>query len=339
METDICPICSLKCKKNDVGDGKYIYCESGHKFTVHDSVDSGSALEVVRRYNLICEILLRTPYKIIADKKCKWKFFYSELEIGNDIQDSTKINLANNMQNYPFNFENKIDRILLNLACIYHNPQDNFIEEEKNARILFCNSTTPDEMRSEARAVLHLIEELGYIKHDKEKNRYSIAAAGWSRVSYLYDKEQAMNKGFIAMKFCIKTQSIREAFRKAICECHYEEIIIDEKEHNNQIVPEIFADISKSKFIVVDVTFPNYGAYYEAGYAQGLGKQVIVCCKKDVFEDIHKEKRPHFDISQKSMIVWDTEEELVKKLVRRIDATVGINSVKCKDNIDFSLEN
>jgi len=35
----------------------------------------------------------------------------------------------------------------------------------------------------------------------------------------------------------------------------------------------------------MDVSFPNYGAYYEAGYAIGKGKQVIICCSAERFKD------------------------------------------------------
>lgn len=130
-------------------------------------------------------------------------------------------------------------------------------------------------------------------------------------------------QGFIAMKFGEETKKIRQAFKEAVKSCNYKVAIIDEKEHNNQIVPEIFSEIRNSKFVVVDVTYPNYGAYYEAGYAQGLDKEVIVCCRKNVFGN--SQQNPHFDISQKSMIIWNDEKELVEKLVRRIDATVGKN--------------
>lgn len=73
------------------------------------------------------------------------------------------------------------------------------------------------------------------------------------------------------MQFGDKTETIRQAFKEAISECRYVPRVIDEKEHNHQIVPEILYEISKSKFVVVDITFPNYGAYYEAGYAEALG--------------------------------------------------------------------
>ena len=60
--------------------------------------------------------------------------------------------------------------------------------------------------------------------------------------------------------------------------------------------------------------------------AEALGKQVIVCCKKDVFDD--PEGQPHFDIAQKSMIVWSDEEDLVGRLKKRIEATVGNRNVR-----------
>ncbi len=85
-------------------------------------------------------------------------------------------------------------------------------------------------------------------------------------------------------------------------------------------MPEIFHEIKASKFVVVDITKPNYGAYYEAGYAQALNKEVIVCCKKEVFDNA--QTKPHFDIAQKSMIIWEDEKDLLFRLERRIRATV-----------------
>ena len=141
-----------------------------------------------------------------------------------------------------------------------------------------------------------------------------------AKVDELQREERIVNQGFIAMSFKDETKPIREAFRKAMTESGYSVAIIDEKEHNNQIVPEIFYEIERSKFVVVDITYPNYGAYYEAGYAQALGKQVIICCRETEFKS--DTSRPHFDISQKSMVVWKDESDLVARLKRRIEATV-----------------
>lgn len=44
-------------------------------------------------------------------------------------------------------------------------------------------------------------------------------------------------------------------------------LAFSDKEHNNQIVPEIFYEIDHSQFLVVDIIYPNNDAYFEAGYA------------------------------------------------------------------------
>ena len=136
------------------------------------------------------------------------------------------------------------------------------------------------------------------------------------------EKAESNNQGFIAMSFRNETKTISESFKNAISRCGYIPRRIDEKEHNNQIVPEILFEISRSKFVVVDVTYPNYGAYYEAGYAEALGKEVIICCRDKEFNG---DSRPHFDIAQKSTIVWKDEDDLENRLYRRIEATVGLN--------------
>jgi hypothetical protein len=94
------------------------------------------------------------------------------------------------------------------------------------------------------------------------------------------------------------------------------------KEHNNQIVPEILSEITKAQFLVVEISDPNYGAYYEAGIGVGKGKSVIFCCCRDHFDSSEKSERPHFDVAQQSTIVWNDYDDLKSKLTKRILATI-----------------
>src|SRR3546814_13013794 len=45
--------------------------------------------------------------------------------------------------------------------------------------------------------------------------------------------------------------------------------------------------IRDAAFILVDLTHDNAGAYWQEGYAEGLGKQVIYLCERGKF-DTHK---------------------------------------------------
>ena len=60
-------------------------------------------------------------------------------------------------------------------------------------------------------------------------------------------------------------------------------------ETNDFITPELLKYIRDSKFVVVDLTHKNNGAYLEEEYALGVGKPVIQLCQKD--QRLHFEHR------------------------------------------------
>ena len=42
-------------------------------------------------------------------------------------------------------------------------------------------------------------------------------------------------------------------------------------------------EIQSARFLIADLTHENRGAFWEAGYAEGLGKPVIYTCEESVF--------------------------------------------------------
>ncbi len=322
-----CPLCgSAECSItrsawDQDGSGlcsNKIDCKHGYSFIVHDDVNHGNKEDVKKRYNIIYSILLKSSVKKVQGFEFPFKFFYEECSVGKPISEFDKINLASNMRDYPSNIIKRIESTLVNLSRKYPFVGQTIVNFSKDARLFFCES---DNLQEEIEGICSFLKELGYIE-EKEIGVFIISANGWKKIGDLLEKENEIHQGFIAMSFASEARSIGEVFQEAIKESGYVPQRIDQKEHNNQIVPEIFYEISRSTFLVVDVTYPNYGAYYEAGYGEALKKQVIVCCRKDKFEGKDK---PHFDIAQKSTIVWETEDELKQKLMKRIEATVGLN--------------
>lgn len=129
--------------------------------------------------------------------------------------------------------------------------------------------------------------------------------------------KEKSNSVFIAMSFGENMYDARKVIQNIVEKCGYNPIIIDMKEHNNQIVPEIFLEIKRSKFVIADLTEQKNGVYYEAGYAKALEKEIIYSCKSSDFQKIH------FDIAQQNIINWENEEDLEVKLENRIEATIG----------------
>lgn len=131
------------------------------------------------------------------------------------------------------------------------------------------------------------------------------------------------------MAFNDGTKCTREAIRQGIIDAGYSPEFIDEIIHNHQIMPEMFRLIRECRLLVLEISDPNFGAYYEAGYALGLGKEVIICCKSDVFSkkyETDEEKKyerymkPHFDIAQKQILVWQDKKDLAERLPEWIKA-------------------
>ncbi|MCH8858285.1 MAG: hypothetical protein IID54_01745, partial [Proteobacteria bacterium] len=67
-------------------------------------------------------------------------------------------------------------------------------------------------------------------------------------------------------------------------------------------------EIRNCKFLVVDLSDNNDGAYWEAGFAEGLGKPVIYICKEGV--------KSHFDTEHRHIIKWhpDKLDEAAQRL-------------------------
>lgn len=81
------------------------------------------------------------------------------------------------------------------------------------------------------------------------------------------------------------------------------------------------AQIRDSAFVIVDLTHDNSGAYWEAGYAEGLGKPVIYICERSKFD----EAQTHFDTNHCTTVIWSIDEpdhfksELVATIRRSLD--------------------
>ncbi len=79
-------------------------------------------------------------------------------------------------------------------------------------------------------------------------------------------------------------------------------------------------EIQASDFVVADLSHDNLGAYWEAGYAEGLGKPVIYTCEKSKFE----RTKTHFDTNHHLTILWDSASpsDAASELAATIRATL-----------------
>ncbi|GHU34327.1 hypothetical protein FACS1894105_00900 [Clostridia bacterium] len=254
---------------------------------------------------------------------------------------------------YPRNFAERIDKIMLNLntvitfigksfdfidviSGVYY---EKFKKEIEFASILFYIDDTliteSDSLKGrweQLKGIVEVLKEIDYFKvkqfrpeHKQNSSAenmisFSFTAKGWEYLQTLQKDNDVIPQCFVAMSFSDDMKPVREAIRKGIELSGYNAVIMDEIQHNKQIIPEMLYQIRQSKFVVAELTEHNNGAYYEAGYAAGVGKEVIHICKEATFK-----KDGHFDVKQIATILWETVDDLTDKLQKRIEATVGKN--------------
>ena len=161
------------------------------------------------------------------------------------------------------------------------------------------------------------------IKQDEYRPRVRITADGWKKFDDLTTGAPRENPVFVAMWFGKPKESSNETDRREEMRCLFDEAIVsacdaagyrrcirsDDPEHNDGIMDQIIADIRKAPFVIAELTNNNPGVYYEAGFARGIGKEVIYCCPEGTI--------PHFDVSGINLVMYPPG-QLKERLRRRI---------------------
>ncbi len=239
---------------------------------------------------------------------------------------------------FPTKFSDKVNMSLLAIAK-KSEYFGNIIEisDEEILSLLFVrrfdengNQLKNDKLLNQYRNILSYLKKQGYIDVDVSTNHATmqLMADGWKQIENLQTTDEQNKDVFVSMSFAEEANSTREAIRRGIIGAGFSAQFMDEIIHNKQIVPEMFRLIRESRFLIMDISEPNYGAYYEAGYALGLGKEVIITCsrnakRRELTEEekpFEKYIRPHFDVAQKQILYWDDYDDLSRKLKEWIKA-------------------
>lgn len=166
------------------------------------------------------------------------------------------------------------------------------------------------------------------------QNNLYITANGYQRLREIKKPNRDSRQCFVAMWFTPEMNDVFESAIKPAIEYveegeslpRFEAVKIDNVEHINDINDEIIGQIRRSRFMVCDLTGYRGGVYFEAGFAYGLGLDVIYTCRKDwtkeeilkndIGQDVPflydgysneipvKKEGVHFDLAHRNRIEW-----------------------------------
>lgn len=232
------------------------------------------------------------------------------------------IDLDELLGRWPRTVPDRVDRTLCNLARLSPTGGDRVDLSNEDYSVTFADT------RGEAYYHIKTLMERNFVQglfgSGGLVSELTLTLDGWARFEELTrGANSPENPVFVAMWFGDTDQKARmdEAFHKAIQpaieQAGYLATRVDLVEHNDWIMDKVLGDIRLAPFVVADFTGHRNGVFFEAGFARGLGIPVIHTCEA---EDYGK---AHFDTGQLNYVLWQTPEELYKKLYHRIIGTIG----------------
>jgi hypothetical protein len=148
--------------------------------------------------------------------------------------------------------------------------------------------------------------DCGDLSSPDEIMEADLTLAGWAEYEKELRGQTSAGYGFIALKFgdLVLDPFVKDVIKPAIATLGFGLVDMRDAAEVGIIDNVMRARIRDAAFVLVDLTHANEGAYWEAGYAEGLGKPVLYLCSREIFE----EKGTHFDTNHCTTVLWDPAE-------------------------------
>jgi hypothetical protein len=130
-----------------------------------------------------------------------------------------------------------------------------------------------------------------------------LTMVGWEKYAQLKQVRSNSRTAFMAMKFDDPQLDgvVDACFRPAVRRAGFELKKLTDEQPAGLIDDQIRASILSGRFVIADLTHGSHGAYWEAGFAEGLRLPVIYTCELSAWQ----ERKTHFDTNHMLTIVWD----------------------------------
>jgi hypothetical protein len=165
------------------------------------------------------------------------------------------------------------------------------------------------------------LEEKKFFRHiDRSGGKLGLQLTleGWQRYEELRKTIVHSRTAFMAMKFGDKelARVFADCFKPAVARSGFDLRLITDEQPAGLIDNQLRAAILSCRFLISDLTHGNQGAYWEAGFAEGLNLPVIYTCSATKWA----ESKTHFDTNHMVTIIWDATK--LDKTANELTATI-----------------
>lgn len=151
----------------------------------------------------------------------------------------------------------------------------------------------------------------------------TLTLQGWKKYEELIKTNIDSKKAFMAMQFDkIQIDFVNKYLKPAVKETGFDLVLLTDISSAESLIDnKLRVAINNSRFLICDLTHQNKGAYWEAGYAEGLGRPVIYICEEEKFD----KDKPHFDTNHQEFFKWkDGDEASIKKFVDQLQDKIRV---------------
>jgi len=132
----------------------------------------------------------------------------------------------------------------------------------------------------------------------------TLSFSGWAAYEQLQrESPRQTRRAFMAMLYGdpLVDRVFVSCFKPAVARTGFGLFRLDEQPRAGLIDDRLRLEIRRSRFLIADLTRGSHGAYWEAGYAEGLGKPVIYTCERSEFQ----KHGTHFDTNHLHTVLWE----------------------------------
>lgn len=177
-------------------------------------------------------------------------------------------------------------------------------------------------------ALIQALEEFDYISqksiHSENLISVKLSLKGWEYFKSLQERNPESKQIFMAMKFEDNAKHFVNTHLKPLTQkLGFDLKLLDEIISEESLIDDkLRVEIKKSRLLICDLTHGNQGAYWEAGYAEGLGISVLYICSKTAFNS--KTTKPHFDVNHQEIFTWADDESSIADFKEQLKAKIAL---------------
>lgn len=146
----------------------------------------------------------------------------------------------------------------------------------------------------------------------------NLSVTGWGKFEEFNKPSLSGKIVFMAMKYDnVELEEVySENIKDAVKQTGFDIQLLKNVLRAGSIDDQIRIQIRSAKFLIADLTDDNNGAYWEAGFAEGLNKPVIYLCEKNKFNKF----KTHFDTNHLTTVLW--KRETIKEDMENLKAII-----------------